>query len=112
MRVGVAWRYPRPTVVGDELSASFEHVQQRDWPISADQGNGGINLHHGQPPPGRGDRASPSRVCAFSRTRSLSSSAWKVARSTTVGVAGASPVTAVNDSRFFEVLFTVLSLRI
>jgi hypothetical protein len=27
-------------------------------------------------------------VCAFSRTRSLSSSAWKVARSTTAGNAG------------------------
>jgi hypothetical protein len=26
--------------------------------------------------------ASPSRVCAFSRTRSLSTSAWKVARCT------------------------------
>jgi hypothetical protein len=31
--------------------------------------------------------ASPSRVCAFSRTRSLSSSAWKVARSATPGSA-------------------------
>ena len=29
--------------------------------------------------------ASPSRVCAFSRTRSASSSAWKVLRSTTAG---------------------------
>ena len=29
--------------------------------------------------------ASPSRVCAFSRTRSASSSAWKVARSTAAG---------------------------
>ena len=33
--------------------------------------------------------ASPSRVCAFSRTRSLSSSAWKVARSTAEGRFGA-----------------------
>src|ERR1035438_5098405 len=32
--------------------------------------------------------ASPSRVCAFSRTRSLSSSAWKAARSTAAGRPG------------------------
>src|SRR5215470_18053980 len=32
--------------------------------------------------------ASPSRVCAFSRTRSRSSSAWKVARSTAAGMPG------------------------
>src|ERR1700743_142433 len=33
--------------------------------------------------------ASPSLVCAFSLTRSRSSSAWKVARSTAVGRPGA-----------------------
>src|SRR5580658_3818350 len=33
--------------------------------------------------------ASPSRVCAFSRTRSRSSSAWKVVRSATEGRPGA-----------------------
>src|ERR1700761_3720336 len=37
--------------------------------------------------------ASPSRVCAFSRIRSLSSSAWKAARSTTAGTAGSSIMT-------------------
>jgi hypothetical protein len=42
--------------------------------------------------------ASPSRVCAFSRTRSSSSWVWKVARSTTAGRFVASSVTNASPS--------------
>ena len=44
--------------------------------------------------------ASPSRVCAFSRTRSLSSSAWKVARSTAAGRLGALAALTAGSPRF------------
>src|ERR1035441_4880907 len=44
--------------------------------------------------------ASPSRVCAFSRTRSLSSSAWKMSRSTTVGRLAALVAPAAGPPRF------------
>src|SRR5580700_5376050 len=44
--------------------------------------------------------ASLSRVCAFSRTRSLSSSAWKVARSTAAGRPGALAAPAAGPPGF------------
>ena len=53
--------------------------------------------------------ASPSRVCAFSRTRSLSSSAWKVARSTAAGRLGVSVVPTAGDPMFFDSSFMMTS---
>src|SRR5438105_11111032 len=47
--------------------------------------------------------ASPPRVCAFSRTRSLSSAAWKVARSTAGGSPGALSVMILSFLRVFRV---------
>src|SRR6266567_5455875 len=60
--------------------------------------------------------ASPSRVCAFSRTRSLSSSAWKVARPTAAGRLGALVAPATGpprsaDSSFMTVPLLVLCVR-
>src|SRR5216683_2678075 len=46
--------------------------------------------------------ASPSRVCAFSRTRSASSSAWKVARSTAAGRPGALVASAAGPPGFAD----------
>src|SRR6266566_3603948 len=60
--------------------------------------------------------ASPSRVCAFSRTRSLYSSAWKVARPTAAGRLGALVAPAAGlpmsaDSSFMTVPLLVLCVR-
>src|SRR6202040_733741 len=43
-------------VVGDQLGTALERVEQRDRALRADQGGGGIDLHHRQPTAGRGDR--------------------------------------------------------
>jgi hypothetical protein len=43
--------------------------------VRANQRDGGVHLHHGQPPAGGCDGV------AFSRTSNASSSAWKVLRS-------------------------------
>ena len=43
-------------VVGDELPAPLERVEQRDRPVRPGQREAGVDLDHGQPPPGRGDR--------------------------------------------------------
>src|SRR5882757_664225 len=53
--------------------------------------------------------ASPSRVCAFSRTRNVSSSACHEARSTTGGRAAALPA-GVADQLFFESLLIIASM--
>src|SRR6266567_6281703 len=47
--------------------------------------------------------ASPSRVCAFSRIRSSSSSAWKTARSTTAGLPGLADSFVMTVSSCFRV---------
>jgi hypothetical protein len=52
-------------VVGDELPAAFERLQQRDRPVRADQGDRGVDLDHRQPPPGRGDRVALVGVRLF-----------------------------------------------
>src|SRR5258708_11365087 len=56
--------------------------------------------------------ASPSRVCAFSRTRSPSSSAWKVARSTAPGRPGALPAPAADPPRFADSSFMTASVLV
>src|SRR6185312_11648571 len=48
--------------------------------------------------------ASPSLVCAFSLTRSRSSSAWKVARSTAAGRPGAAAAAALPVLSVFSVI--------
>src|SRR5215218_5536283 len=55
--------------------------------------------------------ASLSRVCAFSRTRSASSSACQVARSTTGGSAGALLPPAGGNPTFFDSSFMIASVR-
>jgi hypothetical protein len=41
------WRARVPhEVVGDQLSAALERIDQRDWTVRADQPDGGIDLHH------------------------------------------------------------------
>src|SRR5918911_3347311 len=53
--------------------------------------------------------ASPSRVCAFSRTRGLSGAAWKVARSTAAGRRGALVAPAAGPPRFVDSSFMTVS---
>ena len=43
-------------VVGDELLPPLERVQQGERPLQPDQREAGVDLDHGQAPPGRGDR--------------------------------------------------------
>ena len=43
-------------VVGDQLPAAFERLEQRERAVRADQGDRRVDLDHRQPPPGRGDR--------------------------------------------------------
>jgi hypothetical protein len=52
-------------VVGDQLPAAFERLQQRDRPVRADQRDRGVDLDHRQPPPGRGDRVALVGVRLF-----------------------------------------------
>src|ERR1022692_443958 len=54
--------------------------------------------------------ASPSRVCAFSRIRSLSSSAWKAARPTAAGRLGVLVPPAAGPPRFADSSFMASSL--
>src|ERR1022692_2170079 len=54
--------------------------------------------------------ASPCLVCAFSRTRSLSSSAWKVARPTAAGTPGMPLAAAPGDPAFFDAFFMIASM--
>ena len=68
-------------VVGDELSAPFERVEQGRPVRPARRAGGGVDLDHGQAPPGGGDRVAFPGVCAFSRFRSCSNSVSKAARS-------------------------------
>ena len=72
--------------VGDELPGVPRKRERVTGPWGR-QRDGGIQLGHGQAPTAAAI-ASPSRVWAFSRARSVSSSAWKVARSTAVGRPG------------------------
>jgi hypothetical protein len=48
--------------VGDQLAAPFEHVEQRDTPVSARQRDRGIHLHHRESPTSRRDRVAFSGV--------------------------------------------------
>src|ERR1022692_780612 len=56
--------------------------------------------------------ASPSRVCAFSRTRSRSSSAWKVARPTAAGRPGALVAPAAGPPGFADSSFMTVPLLV
>jgi len=47
---------PPHEVVGDELLAPFERVEQGERPMGSGQSEAGVHLGHGQAPPGRGDR--------------------------------------------------------
>jgi hypothetical protein len=49
-------------VVGDQLTPTLERLQQRDRPVWAGQRDGGIDLHHWQPPAGCGQRVTGPRV--------------------------------------------------
>ena len=49
-------------VVGDELSASLESVEQGERPVGPDQLEVRVHLDHGQAPSGRGDRVAFPRV--------------------------------------------------
>jgi len=55
--------------------------------------------------------ASPSRVCAFSRTSSASSSACQVARSTTTGIPGVSVAPPAGHPTSFDSSFMIDSMR-
>ena len=50
-------------VVGDELPASFERVEQGERPVRPDQLEARIDLDHGEAPTGRGDRVAFPGVC-------------------------------------------------
>jgi hypothetical protein len=47
---------PPHEVVGDELPAPFERVEQGERPAGPGQREACVHLGHGQAPPGRGDR--------------------------------------------------------
>ena len=76
-------------VVGDEHPALFKCIQQRDRPVSPMSGVAPSTSTMGKRRRPAA-MASPSLVWAFSRTRNASSSAWKVLRSTTLGVPSSS----------------------
>ena len=78
-------------VVDHELVATPEHVEERDRAVASDDLDRPVDLHHRQPAAAAA-RASPSRVCAFSRTRSSFRAACQVARSTTGGRPGSAVV--------------------
>ena len=79
--LGGGMAVPPHEVVGDQLAASFERVEQGDRPGGPVSGRPGSTSVMGSRRRAAAI-ASPSRVCAFSRTRSWSSSAWKAARPT------------------------------
>ena len=43
-------------VVGDQLPATLERVEQGQWPVGTGQPERRVDLDHRQPAPGRGDR--------------------------------------------------------
>jgi hypothetical protein len=51
-----------PHTHSDQLPAALEHLQQRDRPVLASQRNGGVHLHHRQPPAGRRNRVTCAGV--------------------------------------------------
>jgi hypothetical protein len=56
---------PPHEVVGDQLTAPFERVEQRDRSARPGHREAGVHLDHGQPPPRRGDRVAFSGVRLF-----------------------------------------------
>jgi hypothetical protein len=56
-------------VVGDQLPAPFERLQQGERSIGPDQLEAGVYLDHGQAPPGRGDRVTFAGVRLLPRTQ-------------------------------------------
>jgi len=52
-------------VVGDQLPAPFERLQQGERPVGSGKREAGVYLDHGQPPPGRGDRVAFPGVRLF-----------------------------------------------
>jgi hypothetical protein len=53
---------PPHEVVGDELPAPFESVEQADRPVRPGQREAGVYLDHGQAPASRGDRVALAGV--------------------------------------------------
>src|SRR5947209_1662862 len=72
--------------IDDQKPSALEDLQQRDRSMRAKKLDGGSTSTIGRRLRAAAI-ASPSRVCAFSRTRSLSSSVCQAARSTTAGSA-------------------------
>jgi hypothetical protein len=58
-------------VVGDQLAASLEGIEQRDGATLADERRRGIHLDHGQAPARSGDRVAFPRVRLFAPAQGI-----------------------------------------